>query len=376
MNVLAKLQVSLPFEVAVLRDAQYDSEEYMEGSYLVKIEVPFCSGAPGRLDRPDEMLFDGQPCDSADALVIWFEKESFDRRVGHTMDPPDSLVQQVLDRFVRRLRFISEAKDARPFNFTSVRWSLTYLNDEKAALDKQEGLLRKRHGSRFTYSTIWCDHEVWNATRLLPTDFDVPAWHEILVDAQACLPHVGSAVVLAATALELFITEVLNRMAKNSNVAPPLWNWIIGRKANEPFVDEQFDTLLTVLCGHSLKEDPALWEIFKNLKSARNNYVHTGIAQVSREALPLSPDQSQLLIQGARKIVERVTGWLPADARWPVFTRQDQSGGRGIIRKRIASTGTVGSFLVVNGGSDANLHIAPSSPNVVRWTHPSRSKWG
>ena len=72
------------------------------------------------------------------------------------------------------------------------------------------------------------------------------------------------------------------RNGRNQSCHPELWRWINQRGdwRREPTVEEQYDTLLKVLTGHTLKEDQDLWELFKHLKTARNSFVHEGMAKV------------------------------------------------------------------------------------------------
>lgn len=119
-----------------------------------------------------------------------------------------------------------------------------------------------------------------------------------------------------ATALEVFINQVLNQLAATSSVPTDLWQWINKRPqhAFEPGVEEQFDVLLKVLSGHSLKEDPALWGTFMNLKTARNKFVHGGEPIVGGQSL--SHEKAADLLSKANGIFDIVRGWMPHALRW------------------------------------------------------------
>jgi hypothetical protein len=156
----------------------------------------------------------------------------------------------------------------------------------------------------------------------LPATFEPPAWHTLLLDAQAALPHVGTAVVLAATALEVFIADLLNLLAKESAAPKPLWDWIVDRDDDffkQPTVSEQFDTLLKVFTGHSLKEENVLWQAFANLKNARNKFVHEGVARIGNSESSVSQADALALLGHAGAIVEQVREWIPEKHQWPVF---------------------------------------------------------
>ena len=91
-----------------------------------------------------------------------------------------------------------------------------------------------------------------------------------------------------------------------------------SRKENfqQPSVEEQFDVLLKEFTGHTLKEDEALWDAFKNLKSARNSFVHEGVAMVGMT--PLSKDDAAALVGRVDCIIAKIREWIPEEVRWPV----------------------------------------------------------
>ncbi len=198
------------------------------------------------------------------------------------------------------------------------------MTDERTELKKEDGLIRGRGTAQFSFTYIACDPALWNHIFSLPHEFEAPPWHTLLVDSRGALPHVGTAVVLAATALEVFISDVLNKIAGESTLPEGLWGWITDRGdwQKEPSVEEQYSILLQVLCGHSLKEDSALWEGFKNLRKARNSFVHEGVAMVGKK--PLKASDALALIGRADQIVAKVREWLPEKHRWPTFQHSVQ----------------------------------------------------
>ena len=164
-----------------------------------------------------------------------------------------------------------------------------------------------------------CDPALWDLIFTLPEGFEPPAWQAILIDARGALPHVGTALVLAATALEIFIAELLNELVKKTQVPAELWDWINdrGNWQKEPSVEEQYDVLLKIVTGHSLKDEGALWEGLKNLRSARNSFVHEGVAQLGRKRL--SANDVLPLIARADAIVAKIREWIPEECRWPLI---------------------------------------------------------
>jgi hypothetical protein len=160
---------------------------------------------------------------------------------------------------------------------------------------------------------------VWDDIFSLEPQFEPPQWEVLLLDARAALPEISAAVVLSATALEVFITSILDRLAAKRGVSAALWNWINDRGffLKEPSTEEQFDFLLKELCGHSLKEDAELWGAFKAIRRARNTFVHGGVPLGSQGQITLN-ETTQLVIN-AQKIVAFVKSHLPDDLKWPTF---------------------------------------------------------
>ena len=171
---------------------------------------------------------------------------------------------------------------------------------------------------------------VWKNIHQLPVDFTPLPWEDLRLDAQAALPHVGTAVVLAATSLEVFISQILDRLAATSDLPADVWKWLNDRGAwaRNPTTEEQFDILLRHFTGHSLKDNQALWKAFKNLRTARNSFVHEGIAKVGDKVLLHSDAEN--LVARANDIISWVRGCLPADRRWlefePSITFQIEKG--------------------------------------------------
>jgi hypothetical protein len=124
--------------------------------------------------------------------------------------------------------------------------------------------------------------------------------------------------VLAATSLEVFISVLLDNLASKRGMSISLWEWIRDREGKvlqQPSVEEQFDVLLKEFCGHSLKEEKPLWDAFKNIKSARNSFVHEGFAKIGKSIL--TSDDAAALLGRVNEIISTVREWIPEDLRWP-----------------------------------------------------------
>ena len=157
---------------------------------------------------------------------------------------------------------------------------------------------------------------VWSAVGLLPPERTLRTWERLLLDAEGLLPEVGPAVVLAAAALENLIAYILGILARPAVTPAGLWDWTTQREDTfaRPSVEEQFDSLLKVFTGKSLKTDAALlWVSFKHLKTARNKFVHQGVALIGKTEV--TPETAATLVDGARKVVDWVEQLLPTELR-------------------------------------------------------------
>ena len=160
---------------------------------------------------------------------------------------------------------------------------------------------------------------VWTDVNSLPIEYEPPPWKMLLLDAEHVLPQIGPAIVLAATALEVGISQILDDLASRSPIPVDLWHWITNRGffLKEPSEEEQFDELLRILVGTSLKEDPSLWEGFKNIKDARNSFVHEGTATIGRNVV--REEDARRLIGKAKEIFSFLRSKIPEDVQWPEY---------------------------------------------------------
>lgn len=314
--MLAKLHLQVPFELTLPQGDQYKLYEFVDDGYRIRFDVPSPSGKPFPVDAPEQVAINGKPAVIADVISITFQKEQFSRGIDSPIDPPQDVIQKSLDFFLARLKYVSKAPQVRPMQLGDSHWHIEYLNDDGTELEQVDGLVRGRGSRRFSFSYLGCDPALWDLLFTLPGDFDIPAWHTLLVDSRGALPHVGSALVLAATALEVFVAELLEKLAQDSSLSGEFWKWLNSRK-KEPSVEEQYDVLLKEFTGHTLKEDNKLWAAFQNLKNVRNTFVHTGIAKLG-EGVVSSNDALQR-IGDAESIVLKIREWIPEKHRWPLI---------------------------------------------------------
>jgi hypothetical protein len=161
----------------------------------------------------------------------------------------------------------------------------------------------------------------------MATASPLPPSDDLFLDALAALPHIGAAVVLAYTAIEVRIASALNVLATTNPaiVGGAMWSWINDREQflKEPSVEEQLTDLMQMLAGKSLKKEKALWDAYGNLRKARNSFVHEGKA-VMLDKTPVDATKAQELIHGANGIIDWIESALPESHRRPQVAAPDR----------------------------------------------------
>jgi hypothetical protein len=165
-----------------------------------------------------------------------------------------------------------------------------------------------------------------------------------MLDAEGHLPNIVPAVVLAAAALEVLISAALDALAPVEGVGVAMWVFINNRGdyRKEPSVVEQYDVLLTALAGRSLKMRNDLWEVFRNLREARNSLMHDGSMSIGGR--PVTRDQAYGMIIGAKAIAAWIEELLPAASRRPSEPGQTQL---------TVTRSLLGGFRLPSDGGDA-----------------------
>jgi len=317
--MIARFLLALPFYIAVLEGAQFNVYTYENDGYVVSVFPPSRSDSlpPGNV--PDNLQMNDTQAFLANGLRIEFRKDIFDRSHRNPFDPPESVINSAVKLFLDQLRYVTQSPQVHTVDLLRCPWRIRYLNDDGSELIEDASLPRGRGGVSFNWSWVGLNTQIWENIHSLSPDFIPPAWNILLLDAEAALPNVGTAVVLAATCLEVFIEQILGDLAKKSELSSDLWTWLNKRKDHlkNPSVEEQFDVLLKYFTGRSLKEDKYLWASFINLKTARNKFVHEGLAKVG-DKLILPSDAARLVGQ-SRAITKWVRELLPDDLKWPEF---------------------------------------------------------
>jgi hypothetical protein len=258
-NMLARLHVVLPFALTLPDGEVFSVYGYEDEGYEIRIYPPVRSDQPSPDTIADGIYIDEKPAIQANALRIDFRKDDFDRRSGIECDPPYELIRRTINLFLRKVRFVTRGFQVTPINFPQAPWRLRYLNDDGGELETVKGLVKGRGAVAFSFSWIAITAKIWNDIHGLAVNYAPPEWDSLYLDAVATLPDIGPSLVLAATSLEVFISHVLDALATKNVVPPQLWDWINNREwLREPTVEEQFDDLLKLLLGASLKENSTL----------------------------------------------------------------------------------------------------------------------
>jgi hypothetical protein len=317
--VLARLSLPLPFSVAVSKTAAFTIYEYKWEGYIVRVFPPSYTEVRPVTD-PDEITVNDEPGVLANVLRIDFQKDEFDRTSGGALDPSEQIITHAVNSFLMRLRHVARGYNVRPPDFPRRSWQLEYLNDDGTPLEPAEGLTRHRGAMElFSFTCVGLTPEIWAMMHDLPPEYEPPPWDALLLDAQGELPKIGTAIVLAATALEVFIARVLDQLATERALPKELWTWINGRDDHrqEPTVAEQYHTLLKFFTTHSLKEEMALWEAFQHLKQARNTFVHEGTARIGK--VEVNAARAGELITAAGQVIAKIREWVPEHLQWKAY---------------------------------------------------------
>lgn len=313
--MIARVLVYIPFKILVPKDERFDTYSIEDSDYNI-IFYP-----PGRDQNfifdlePKTIKVNGREAFYANYVQIDFCKNDFNRSKKGAFDPSFEKINEVLNFFLLRLRRATRAPQIHPLPIKSYRVGITYFNDDGTGLLEENGKITQGFAGLYEFKFVSLNKEIWDDTFSNSSDFSSQHWTNLLLDAMDELPDVGPAVVLAFSALELFISDILNQLATN-NVSPDLRSWINSRQ-KEPKTEEQYDTLLKIFTGHSLKKDePKLWDVFYHLKSARDTFVHGGIARITRKSDKLELIEAQELILQADVIILKVREWLPKEIQW------------------------------------------------------------
>jgi hypothetical protein len=346
----ALLYIDLGFAVVVRADESFEPIETSQDGFRFLIHAPYKSGiTPGNRDfleglplvdvahqlppldpQPTRVALDDHPATVADGICVEIHGAGLTRERG-AEERAVPLAFEIANRFLERIRAVAQSPMVRPVQPEFVFWYLKYLDDDGSEFEADPELARGR------FATPWHlpgmpllrADGMWSQVRDLPDDYRVPPWEALFLDARLLLesqrlrPEVGPALVLAASAIETRIDDLLEVLVdRHGGPVRPLWSWLTARDQwwREPSFSEKLSVVLESLSGRSLKNDNELWAAFQNLKEARNMYVHEGVARVGRN--PVTSERAGQLLGKVREILDWLEADLPDGERRPRYERE------------------------------------------------------
>jgi hypothetical protein len=365
--VIARLVILLPFDL-LIREGDvlppvdlnqpertfrfYPPSHYVErpnaaGSVMAPIVALREAKVPA---FSDSSFVGGRRIAQVNVLVLDIFKQVFDRLAERATNrnPDIEAAFEFANSMLARIRVYSRSFQIKPLQIGHDPWRVTYLTDDGQQLAHEEGKIRFLTGAFSVIGRAAVTNESIQLVVERQTTEEPFAWDNLLLDAYALLPDVGSAIVMASAALEVFISWALSALHAEQQLPNQLWTWINERDhwSKEPSVAERFDVLLRVFTGRSLKDDARLWQKFVELRKSRNALVHQGTAQIGPDVVTTA--KAQELVGGANEIIKWVELLLPQSRR------RAQTEAAGPFARKMA---TVDESLAL--GFDASETVPP-----------------
>jgi hypothetical protein len=332
--MIARYYILLPFDLFITEDEAWSTIELTSEGLRLRVYPPLLTAV--RLNPTDTVMAQanvlktlspptftenvrvgGKKVAQVNVLTIDFIKSEFDRSDDAPLDPKPELAFEIANDVLGRIRVFSRAFQIKPLAVMNDPWRLSYLTDDLREFEMEQGKRRGKGAFASTVGVPALSPEIimtvassWGKTS------EPYVWDELLLDAHASLPDIGSATVMAYAALETFIGWALQVLQRDRPLPEGLWDWINKRDhwSKEPSVAEQFDALLRTFTGRSLKEESGLWQGFTQLRKARIAVAHEGVAVASAgEAVDAS--KAKELVNQADSIIAWVENLLPVEHR-------------------------------------------------------------
>jgi hypothetical protein len=318
--MLARVQIPLPFDIIVESNQQFIVPTYEKNGYKIQIFPPRRDPTIASKREPVIIKMDDKDALLCNTIILHFYKPEFSRPLFKNSekpdinDPPIELITEILNNFLLRLRWVIESPRVHPIDLRRNGWRIDYSNDDGSPLPPDDKI-RSDLNHIIVGNLPKINNEIWMETVFKAYEPQRSNWEDLALDAYDVLPQIGLSIMLANIAMEIFIPNVLNQLANEKGIPDyTWWEWISNRKNKEPYIEDQYDSLLKILSNHSLKEDTQLWMAFKDLRKARNNFVHEGVASIDDN--PLTENQTIELLQKMDLIFLKIRGWLPEKMRW------------------------------------------------------------
>ncbi|MFA5089073.1 MAG: hypothetical protein WC552_08605 [Candidatus Omnitrophota bacterium] len=317
--MLARVQIPLPFNILVEFNQQFVVPSQEKYGYKILLLPPLRDPTIASNREPTLFKMNEKDAMLCNTIIIHFFKSEFNRPLfqnkekSEISDPSAELINEILNYFLLKLRWVTDAPKIHPIDVKRTGWRVDYYKDDMTPLSPDN----KIHGDiKYAFEGNYpkINYEIWMETVYSTHVPGQRNWEDFVLDAYDVLPQVGLSIMLANIALEMFIPNILNQLAQKNGFPNIMWY-------KDPSIEDQYDTLLRILSGHSLKEENQLWEAFKNLRTARNNYVHEGIACIKNKQL--TEKQTIELLQKMDMIFLKIREWLPEKMQWELPKKRE-----------------------------------------------------
>ena len=322
--MIARITIELPFSLTIPHNEEFELVSFKYQDYDICFHPLLHSDNVDKYSDTQEVRINGRETYNANVLHIVFRKENFDRTPNGVFEPPLELIEKVSNDFLVGLRYVLSADDIKKIYVGYTNVNVQYLNDDGTELGVNPSLVRSRASIITSFKVRALTKKVWNNIHSL-NDLEIEKWRILLLDSSSILPEIGPSIVLTFTALEVFISTILDKLASTKELDENLWNWINNRGffLKNPSIEEQFNFLCKYLTGSTIKENDKLWEAFKNLQSARNSFAHSGVAKIGKAEVEVDEAKARDFINKAHEMINYIKVNLPKEIQWQEFDNTD-----------------------------------------------------
>jgi hypothetical protein len=338
--VIARIKVLLPFvfhlvdgeklrlqsvDIGFAKLAMILPPMYCDFEAERKKDVPFFEWIKDSEPPVDpQVKFDGKACRRANLLIIdqplpdnhnrdRADAESHHILVGKMLD--------VADAFIRRFRSVLHAPQMQELEFR--HYLFEYLKDDGTSFPADPAKIRLSNSFQLRMSSIVLFDEIWNKVSKLPPDYEPLPFDRLLLDAEdRQRREPGVAAVLSHSAIETIVSLLIECLIDESKADRTLWDWVLDRDQSfikTPSIEEKIAVVIPCLGGKSLKDNATLWQVFKSLKSIRNNFVHRGLLSLHKSGEPLAgKDDVFKVVAKTGELIQFFEEQLPAKFQRPI----------------------------------------------------------
>lgn len=270
----------------------------------------------------NNVLLNNEPTVVTNLIVVEVFSENFDRswvRLEKTpladLDPAVGPIFNAINHILMSLKIACRSPFVMPIDPMNNYWRVTYHKDDGSLCESNKDAFKGHDHSNFSLKVTPLQNDTWEYVRHNAFREANNTWNGIFIDAQRSMPEVGISLVLAATALETLVAWALDILVEEKQFNKELWDWLMKRDSylKEPSVAEKYSELLYHISGMNLKDEKVLWQAFKEIKEARNKYVHEGVSTIGGRSV--SVQDAEKLLGKASEIAAWIEQLLPTKYR-------------------------------------------------------------